>query len=198
MAIEAGRSPLCAMRPAQPGEWGVLKVSAVSWGEFQAEENKALRRSAQPDPRHEVRPGDVLISRANTPELVGRAVLVRTTRPRLLLSDKTLRLVPDPERISQEYLLLSLSTPSSRSQISAAASGSSRSMYNVSQDALRQVRISLPSLAEQQRITDLLGSLAETVQGAHDELSDAKALKFALAEGLLTGQVRVKPRAEAL
>lgn len=189
--IEAGRSPLCETRPARDGEWGVLKVSSVSWGEFRPDENKALLQGVEPDTRFEIRAGDVILSRANTPDLVGRAVLVRTTPPRLLLSDKTLRLVPRPARISHEFLLLSLGTPASRAQISGAASGSSRSMFNVSQEALRDVQIALPPLDEQRRIGDLVEAHARRQTALQDALIEAKQLKSALSEALLTGRVRI-------
>jgi len=189
--IEAGRSPLCETRPARDGEWGVLKVSSVSWGEFRPDENKALLQGVEPDTRFEIRAGDVILSRANTPDLVGRAVLVRTTPPRLLLSDKTLRLVPRPARISHEFLLLSLGTRASRAQISGAASGSSRSMFNVSQEALRDVQIALPPLDEQRRIGDLVEAHARRQTALQDALIEAKQLKSALSEALLTGRVRI-------
>ena len=87
--IEAGSSPWCESRPARGDEWGVLKVSSVSWGVFKPTENKALLEPSDIEPRYEVKDGDLILSRANTPDFVGRAVLVRTPPPRLLLS-------PDP------------------------------------------------------------------------------------------------------
>jgi restriction endonuclease S subunit len=44
--MDAGSSPMCEAEPAKPGQWGVLKVSAVSWDRFEEFENKAeLKRS---------------------------------------------------------------------------------------------------------------------------------------------------------
>ncbi len=92
--IEAGKSFVCQPRPAEPDEWGVIKVSAMTWGQFQESENKAVPTDRLVDPRFEIRAGDVLVSRANTEQYVGAPVLVGQCRPRLLLSDKSLRLVP--------------------------------------------------------------------------------------------------------
>jgi hypothetical protein len=91
--IEAGKSFACEPRRAKYDEWGVIKVSAMTWGEFREEENKAVPGGRKIDPRHEIHPGDVLVSRANTEEYVGAPVLVRSCRRGLLLSDKSLRLV---------------------------------------------------------------------------------------------------------
>src|SRR5882724_4740453 len=72
----SGWSPQCDGRPRAEREWGVLKVSAVSWGAFAPDENKALPESVEPRPEFSVRDGDFLMSRANTAELVGRSVIV--------------------------------------------------------------------------------------------------------------------------
>ncbi len=104
--IQAGKSPSCEERPATSDEWGVLKVSAVSWGAFKPEENKVLPQNFVVPPEYEVQTGDLLISRANTVELVGATVLVNGTRAKLMLSDKTLRLVTKDNLVSKSYLQL--------------------------------------------------------------------------------------------
>ncbi len=40
--IDSGWSPVCLDRPAMDGEWGVLKLSAVTSCEYKEEEQKAL------------------------------------------------------------------------------------------------------------------------------------------------------------
>ena len=189
--IEAGSSPRCESRPARGDEWGVLKVSSVSWGVFKPPENKALLEPSDIEPRYEVKDGDLIMSRANTPDLVGRAVLVRTPPPRLLLSDKTLRLVPDPARIDREFLLSSLRLPRSRSQIAGAATGSSRSMFNVSQDNIRKVRVALPPLDEQRAIDAALGGVDGAIERAREERAGLHSLQASAGDALLTGRVRV-------
>ena len=189
--IEAGSSPRCESRPARGDEWGVLKVSSVSWGVFKPAENKALLEPSDIEPRYEVKDGDLILSRANTPDLVGRAVLVRVPPTRLLLSDKTLRLVPDPARIVREFLLSSLRLPRSRSQIAGAATGSSRSMFNVSQDNIRKVRVALPPLGEQQAIAAALDGVDGATERAREERARLHSLQASAADALLTGRVRV-------
>jgi type I restriction enzyme, S subunit len=92
ISSHAGRSPQCLPRPCIGDEWGVLKVSAVSWGAFDPDENKALPPGMQPRLEDEVKAGDFLLSRANTEELVARSVVVAHTPPNLMISDKTVRL----------------------------------------------------------------------------------------------------------
>lgn len=153
--IEAGRSFGAAARPAHDDEWGIIRVSAMTWGEFRAEENKAVLNSANVNPDYEIRPGDVLVSRANTADYVGAPVLVGATRQRLLLSDKSLRLVVS-DFVDRRWLVHILSSPDVRRQISAQATGTKDSMRNIPQSKLREVEIPLPPVCEQRRIVGVL------------------------------------------
>ncbi|MYV97572.1 restriction endonuclease subunit S [Streptomyces sp. SID3343] len=156
--IEAGWSPRAQARPKDDDEWGVLKVSACSWGEFRPLENKALERDQVPRTHLEVQAGDLLISRANTAELVGRSVFVDRAPPRLMLSDKTLRLSP-VDGCNPRYLNLANLSPSARSHYEREATGTSSSMKNVSQKVIRRTPIPLPPRAEQDRIVAIVDEL---------------------------------------
>jgi type I restriction enzyme S subunit len=149
--IEAGWSPSCQARPREGDEWGVLKVSACSWGAFLEEENKAVIPGTEPRRDIEVRVGDLLISRANTLELVARSVVVEQCGPGLMLSDKTLRLVPIRD-VDAAYLNLANLSPVARAHYAANATGTSASMRNVSQEAIRATPIPLPPLRVQREV----------------------------------------------
>jgi len=157
--IDAGRSPRNQGRPAESDEFGVLKVSSVTWGEFLPEENKALLPGDEPGDTPTVKAGDLLISRANTIALVGAVVLVKQDYPNLMLSDKTLRLVPVSGAILPKYLLYVLRAQWVRDYFARQATGTSDSMRNISQAKIRATPIVLPSLAEQHRIVARIEAL---------------------------------------
>ncbi|MEJ8636586.1 restriction endonuclease subunit S [Streptomyces sp. MS2.AVA.5] len=171
--IEAGKSFTCEPRPAGPEEWGIIKVSAMTWGQFDESENKAVPIGRAVDPAHEIHPGDVLISRANTREYVGAPVLVGRCRSRLLLSDKSLRLVPT-HRVSKKWLTYLLSSPKVRQFISKTATGTKDSMRNISQHALLGISFMLPPLAEQHRIVEALEGHLSRLDAAEQELETAR------------------------
>ena len=102
--IQGGRSPQADASPPGADELGVLKVSAVAPFRFLPEESKALLPGTSMPESALVRPGDVLITRANTPLRVGAVARVPAdVRNGLYLADKTLRLVPssklDPDSL---------------------------------------------------------------------------------------------------
>lgn len=150
-ASEAGWSPTCIGSPRRKGHWGVLKVSAVSWGRFDASANKELPSDLSPRPEYEVKNGDFLLSRANTEELVARSVVVGKAEPKLMLSDKIIRLDVS-SHVSRLFLNLCNNASHSRMHYAANASGTSSSMKNVSREVVLRMPVPLPSLAEQSRI----------------------------------------------
>jgi type I restriction enzyme S subunit len=189
--IEAGRSAGGPAPRAGEDEWGVIKVSAMTWGEFRPWENKRVAAGSA-DQRHEIRPGDLLVSRANTTEYVGAAVLVRETRPRLLLSDKSLRLVVR-DGVDRDWLLYALLAPSTRSQISAVASGTSDSMRNISQQKLRAVRLRVPDVERQPtiaaEISRQLTVVADLAGAADSALRKSAALRRSILARAFRGEL---------
>lgn len=157
--ISAGRSFGFTNAPASDDEWGIIKVSAMTWGEFKPDENKAVPTGCI-DRRFEIREGDLLVSRANTADYVGASVLVGPVRPKLLLSDKSLRLTPK-DNVRAEWLWRALQAPSARRQISGLATGTKDSMRNISQSSLRQILLPKSGNADQDRALAAFANLKE-------------------------------------
>lgn len=174
--FETGRNFQAAGVPASGQETGVLKISSVTWGRFQPEENKALLPGHSSLPHERVQAGDLLISRANTTELVGAPVLVERDFPHLMLPDKILRIVYDPDAIDARYLLRALRSRIARAHIEKNATGTSESMRNLSQPKLREIPIPLAPLPEQKRIANKLGALLARVDACRERLDRVPAI----------------------
>jgi type I restriction enzyme S subunit len=172
--IEAGLNVKCEERPPRDGERGLVKISAVTWGRFDELQSKTLLPDAIIEEKNQIRTGDLLISRANTIELVGSSVIVGPFERTLYLSDKVLRLVVD-ER-SKRWVNYALKTPWMRKAIEDASSGNQLSMRNLSQDKLRALPIPVAPLAEQQRIADKLDSVLARVESCRDRLARGEPL----------------------
>lgn len=180
----AGWSPSCEPRRRDGKEWGVLKVSAVSWGLYRPEENKALPAGLDPRPEHEVAEGDFLVSRANTAELVARSVVVENTPANLMLSDKIVRLKLT-SICDRRYVNFVNSSAFAREYYGRVAAGTSSSMKNVSREQILGLLIPLPPLAEQHRIVAKVDQLMVLCDRLKTQLSQARQLNQQLATSLV-------------
>jgi type I restriction enzyme S subunit len=171
LTSDSGWSPQCLSESRKGTEWGVLKVSAVSWGNFKPEENKALPPGMTSRPDCEVKAGDFLLSRANTEDLVARSVVVAQTPPRLMMSDKIVRFTFADE-IERAFINLANSSVHSRTYYARKASGTSSSMKNIGREVMCNLPIPLPPLAEQKRIVakvDELMALCDRLEAQQQE-----------------------------
>jgi type I restriction enzyme S subunit len=193
--IEQGWSPQCDSRPAELEEWGVLKVGCVNGGTFEQSENKSLPPDLEADDRLEIRPGDVLISRANTRELVGSAALVVSVRPKLLLCDKLYR-ARAGKAIAPQFVALLLQCGHVRYQIEREATGASGSMQNVGQDTIRNIRCAIPEVQEQLEIARWASQQSDTFKRATSELQESIGLlreyRSTLITAAVTGQLDIR------
>ncbi|MEV6114812.1 restriction endonuclease subunit S [Streptomyces sp. NPDC052109] len=96
--------------------------------------------------------GDVLISRANTRELVGLVGRYRATGYPCIYPDLMMRLRPDESRCLPAYLELVLRSNAVRKAVRAEARGTSDSMVKISAAMVEGLEIPLPSIDEQHRI----------------------------------------------
>lgn len=187
LTSEAGWSPRCQPNKREGDKWGVLKVSAVTWGVFKPEENKELPQGLEPRPQYEVKSGDFLISRANTAALVARAVVVPSDVPiHLMMSDKIIRF-NFTDKVSNDYVNLANNSLFSRIYYGRVAGGTSSSMKNVSRNQVRNLVIMLPSFCEQLRIIKKTNELIDLCDQIKSRLHNAQQTQLLLAD-VVTGQ----------
>jgi type I restriction enzyme S subunit len=165
--IDSGWSPTCLDRRVEGDEWGVLKLGAVTWCEYDPAENKALPADATPRPELEVQPGDLLFTRKNTYDLVAACALVRTTPPRLMMSDLIFRLRLRPDaNMDSCFLHQLLIHPRKRREIQKLAGGTAGSMPNISKGRLETTPIETPPLDLQRRFAREVAAV-DKLKSAH-------------------------------
>lgn len=194
--IEQGWSPLSENHPAENDEWAVLKVGCVNGGKFNANENKALPPELEPLTEYEIKTGDLLISRANTRELLGSAAVVKQVRSKLLLCDKLYRVRLDQNQVDADFLVAALSSSSIRYQFERDATGASSSMQNIGQDSIKEAIIVLPGLEEQVQIREFLSGLNDRigriVTALEQSISNLSEQRSALISAAVTGKIDVR------
>lgn len=167
VSVEAGKNWSAEGRPPEDGEFGVVKVSAVTWGEFDELESKTCTLKEQWNEKTQIHIGDFLFSRANTLQLVGNCVIVKSIGRRLMLSDKILRFRFD-KSVIPEYILYFTRSNLYREQIEQLASGNQDGMRNVSQKNMKLIEFYVPSLPEQKEIVCMLDNLLSKDQQAKE------------------------------
>ncbi|MET3436069.1 restriction endonuclease subunit S [Sphingomonas sp. 1185] len=186
--IEAGKNLRCEERPPRLGERGVVKVSAVTWGRFDAQQSKTLPHDYTPPDAAKIRAGDLLISRANTLELVGATVLVEEEPNELYLSDKILRLVmPDADK---RWVMWFLRSQAGRREIELRATGNQLSMRNISQGALRDIPIPYPDADVRKAGVEMIEAAFARADRLEAEATRARALLDRLEAAILAKAFR--------
>ncbi|MFD0864253.1 hypothetical protein ACFQ06_00310 [Tessaracoccus lubricantis] len=193
-SVRQGSSPQCESFPVLDDEdWAVLKVGCVNGGVFNPRENKALPPESIPSPQHVVREGELLVSRANTRNLVGSAAVVRGRFEHLQLSDKLYAFALGEN--SPEFVANLLATPAYREQIELQATGASHSMQNITLACLLNLPMALPSPDEQREAVKAIRSRTKVMEEMSNEAERIAALLRERREALITAAVtgRIDP-----
>jgi len=154
--IDQGWSPQANNMPAEDGEMGVLKLSAVGGGAFYPGENKHLEEVPEGQVILTPKAQDVLMTRANTPSLVGDVCHVSQDYPDLIIPDLIYRIRVDHTQVAPRYLMYTLLSWAGRAQIESLARGSSASMVKLGQGHLKDFQIPLPPREEQDQVVAFL------------------------------------------
>ncbi|MEM7373902.1 MAG: restriction endonuclease subunit S [Bacteroidota bacterium] len=173
--ITAGKSLNGINKPIKNEEKGVLKVSAVGPNGFDPIENKVLNDQEGFLDKFSISKGDLLITRANTTELVGRVCLVKNDHPHLMLSDKTLRLETN-DKVNKTFLSEVLASKELRRQIEAYATGTGGAMKNISQQEIKSLKIPYPEMKEQVLLADEVKAMYKSKDGLQTSILSMKLL----------------------
>jgi len=195
-SLDQGWSPVASNQPANINEFGVLKLSAVKSGRLIYEENKALAFDADIPTELIIREGDILLTRANTPKLVGDVAIAKSDHNNLIFSDLIYRLRVCLDKVEPEWLILVLQSDIGRGQIEAEAKGSSNSMVKLAQNQVLGLLITNPPKAEQKIIIDFVQAeiykLTNLISSTELTINLLQERRITLISELVTGQLSVE------
>ncbi|UXK06950.1 restriction endonuclease subunit S [Shewanella putrefaciens] len=195
ISMDQGWSPQCEARLAEEDEFGVMKVGCVNGGVFRFSEHKALPAELEPKTEYRLKKGQLLVSRANTRELVGSAAVVDADYDQLLLCDKLYRIKLSSDA-SPEFVALLLGTSAYRGQIELSASGASDSMQNIGQSTIKELPIAVPPMDEANDILKYVAARLCTFDCLNNQLQQQNLLlqerRTALISAAVTGKIDVR------
>lgn len=167
----------------------VLKISAVTSGVFRPSESKPLPEGYAPPAAHFVHEGDLLMSRANTTELVGAVTFVESDPGNVVLPDKIWKFTwLAPGSVPEFYAAL-LRHPAIRRRLSALASGSGGSMKNISKAKLNGLQLPAVRPVEQESFRERVRLVTATRRTAVRKIANADELFASLQARAFRGEL---------
>lgn len=189
----SGVSVLGQETPPENGEPGVLRLSCVTGGRFNHKDLKTPKREQISRLCVHAEKDTILISRSNTPSLVGASAYVSDDYPNSFLPDTLWLLRPkDSNLLSMQWLSYLIQSDSYRRHLQNIASGTSQSMKKIQKGAFLKLHAPFPPLPEQRKIADILSTWDEALETLDTLIATKTRQKQALTQQLLTGKTRVK------
>lgn len=170
----------------------ILKTSCVDRGSFIVTEKKSILPTDLRRAKCSPTKGAIIVSRMNTPALVGEIGYVSCDHPDLFLPDRLWQMrFKGDSSIDARWLSYVLSFPSVAKRIKDAATGTSGSMKNISKSSLMVLELAFPLREEQTAIATILSDMDEEIQALEQRLGKTRQIKQGMMQELLTGKTRL-------
>ncbi len=170
----------------------ILKTSCVYGGKFYSDEHKKILHQDIKRAKLNPRKNSIVISRMNTPALVGECGYIDQDYPNLFLPDR-LWMTRHEGRRPTCVLWLSylLSYGSFNRAIKESATGTSGSMKNISKGSLFILQVPLPKKVEQESIAEALSDADALIESLEQLIIKKRQIKQGTMQELLTGKKRL-------
>lgn len=198
--IESGTSVNATDEPATENEIGVLKTSCVYTRRFVVTENKTVYPEEVKRVTCKLRPDTLIVSRMNTPDLVGAAGIVKVAPLNLYLPDRLWQI--SFKSVIPSFVYYWTQTHFYRSHVKNTCSGTSSSMQNLGQDEFKHFPFLNPSISEQQTIIDFLdietARIDDMIGKIETQIEKIKEYRQALISAAVTGKIDVREYAQSV
>lgn len=132
--------------------------------------------------RGRLRPGDVLINKDGAQ--TGKVAIFEDEFPDAAINEHLFLLRGREDVIDQRYLFWSLHARGAQRQIARSITGSAQP--GLSQTFVQKVRITVPEIAEQRRIAEIIDTLDETIRKTEQVIDKLERARNGLRNDLLT------------
>lgn len=185
--IKNGYSPVPAENAT--GFW-VLSLGALGDNGIKLSEVKPVLPNLKTH-QTQIKRGDFLVSRSNTPEKVGRSILFRGEIENCSYPDLMMRFRVDELKANPLFIEQKLRSHEVRNYFKNNAAGSSSTMVKINKGVLEKTPLLLPPLKEQNKIVIILSTWDKIISLTEELLINTINKKKSLMQKLLTGKERL-------
>ncbi len=186
--IRNGYSPACPQDPT--GAW-VLGLDALTDYGFNPQGIKPAPIEDEGFFPFRLVVDDILVSRSNTPELVGRSGRYVGNPEIAYYPDLMMRIRVNRDLVSPEFAEMLLQSSSARRWLKSRASGTSGSMVKIKRRDIMSLPVLLPDTTKQNEIVEAVSAAKKAVASAENKLFALHQVKKSLLPNLLTGKIRI-------
>ena len=163
-SMDAGVSVNSEDRKPIDEEYSVLKTSCVTHGVFSGTERKAVTEEIEVSRLKEpLLDNSIVISRMNTPLLVGANAYIEFAPAKTFLPDRLWQIKVYKNVVDMRWLSLWLSNERNLEKVRSFATGTSDSMKNITKSDVMGINISVPDIQEQSKIATFLTAMDEKI-----------------------------------
>jgi len=133
--------------------------------------------------------GDLLISRSNTVELVGRIGRYNGNPEKVIYPDLMIRIRLNENLVNALFFEKYMQLNSTRKLIQKVSHGTSGSMVKISQSSLLKLPVILPPIELQQKFTEICNQIEKTTESQQQSSLEINNLFDALMQKAFTGEL---------
>jgi len=172
----------------------IIRIDSIRGGEVDGIETlRRVRINASEGRIFGVRPGDILINRVNTADLVGKSAIIRDVTECTVFESNIMRCHIKEGIARARYIALWLGTGVATSHFRNSAK-SAIGQASINQRDVTSCPVALPSLPDQLSLIQRFESVRLAINLRKGELLQLRLLKQGLMGDLLTGRVRLLVR----
>ena len=160
-----------------------LTLTATTSGVFRGENSKFIADDIPLGSDLWLRDGDILVQRGNTLEYVGVPAIYRGAPNCYIYPDLMMKLRISSE-LDTDYVYFTMSSVPSRDFLRMRASGTSGTMPKINQQALKNLPVPVPPLAEQKRIVSKIKTLMTLCDALEQQIDAATGKQTALLDAV--------------
>lgn len=175
----------------------VVSLSSVTGFEFNLSKIKFTSAPVKPEAHYWLENDALLITRSNTPELVGHVAVCSGLKEPIIYPDLIMKMMLDKDVADTRFIYYQLRSKKLRELIMNSAQGANPTMKKINKSVVQNLPISLPSLQKQETIVERIDAIRKETRLLESiyqkKLTALAELKQSILHKAFTGELTQAP-----